>query len=148
MSMAGERITATYRIETPLEVARAAEVLAGEQSSGTFVSVPGETADLRQRFGARVEKIEELEPVDAPSIPGAAVAALYRRAKIVVSWPIENVGTNLPTLVSTLQGNLYELSQFSGLKLMDLEVPESFSRAFVGPRFGIEGTRQLTGVQG
>jgi ribulose-bisphosphate carboxylase large chain len=148
MGMAGERITATYRIETPLEIARAAEVLAGEQSSGTFVSVPGETADLRQRFGAKVEKIEELEPVDTPSIPGAAVAALYRRAKIVVSWPIENVGTNLPTLVSTLQGNLYELSQFSGLKLMDLDVPELFARAFAGPRFGIEGTRQLTGVQG
>jgi hypothetical protein len=48
--MGAERIAATYRIETPLEIARAAEVLAGEQSSGTFVAVPGETADLRQKF--------------------------------------------------------------------------------------------------
>src|SRR5205085_10714487 len=38
--------------------------------------------------------------------------------------------------------------QFSGLKLMDLEVPESFAKAFRGPKFGIEGTRKLTGVQG
>jgi ribulose-bisphosphate carboxylase large chain len=147
MGMGAERIVATYRIETPLEIARAAEVLAGEQSSGTFVAVPGETADLRQKFGAKVEKIEELEPVETPSLPGPVVVALYRRAKIVISWPIENVGTNLPTLVSTLQGNLYELNQFSGLKLMDLEVPESFARVFPGPRFGINGTRQLTGVQ-
>src|SRR5439155_10647985 len=29
-----------------------------------------------------------------------------------------------------------------------LEVPESFTRVFHGPRFGINGTRQLTGVQG
>jgi ribulose-bisphosphate carboxylase large chain len=32
-----ERIFATYRLETPLAVDRAAAVLAGEQSSGTFV---------------------------------------------------------------------------------------------------------------
>jgi ribulose-bisphosphate carboxylase large chain len=31
---------------------------------------------------------------------------------------------------------------------MDLEVPESFTRVFPGPRFGINGTRQLTAVQG
>ncbi|MEO6436679.1 MAG: ribulose-bisphosphate carboxylase large subunit family protein [Tepidisphaeraceae bacterium] len=149
---APDRITATYRIETPLPIDRAAEVLAGEQSSGTFVAVPGETDELRQRYGARVESITEHETVDAPSLPGArgkgAAAGPYRRAEVVVSWSIENVGFNLPTLVATLQGNLYELSQFSGLKLMDLEVPESFAKAFRGPKFGIEGTRKLTGVQG
>src|SRR5437879_1432990 len=52
-----ERFSATYRVETPLPVAQAAAVLAGEQSSGTFVAVPGETAELKQRFAARVEKI-------------------------------------------------------------------------------------------
>jgi len=55
-----ERILATYRIETPPPVDRAAPVLAGEQSSGTFVEVPGETEDLRNRFRARVERINEL----------------------------------------------------------------------------------------
>jgi ribulose-bisphosphate carboxylase large chain len=149
-AMSAERITATYRIETPLPVADAAAVLAGEQSSGTFVEVPGETADLRARFGARVEKIHELQPAEAPSLPGSRAKGVgsYRRAEIVVSWPIENVGYNLPTLVSTLQGNLYELSQFSGLKLLDLEVPESFKNACAGPRFGVEGTRRLMSVQG
>src|SRR5437763_974291 len=114
-----ERIIATYRIETPLPVEQAAAVLAGEQSSGTFVAVPGETAELRERFGARVEHIAELEQVAHPSLPGCrAKGHGFRRAEIIVSWPLENVGYSLPTLVSTLQGNLYELSQFSGLKLM------------------------------
>src|SRR5687768_16216398 len=104
---AGERITATYRVETPLAVERAAAVLAGEQSSGTFVDVPGATDVLRDRFGARVERITELEPADAPSLPGSraggrAAPATYRRAEMVVSWSLENVGYNLPTLVSTL----------------------------------------------
>ena len=55
-----ERIFATYLIETPLAVEKAAASLAGEQSSGTFVAVPGETEELKQRFAARVEKITPL----------------------------------------------------------------------------------------
>jgi len=51
-------------------------------------------------------------------------------------------------LVSTLQGNLYELTQFSGLKLLDFDVPASFAEHFAGPRFGIAGTRRLTAVEG
>ena len=144
-----ERIVATYLIETPLAVEQAAAVLAGEQSTGTFVEVPGETQALRDRFGARVEKVNLLEEVEAPSLPGCKVAGrTFRRANVVVSWPLENVGHNLPTLVSTLQGNLYELSQLSGLKLLDFEVPDSFKRQFIGSRHGIEGTRRLMGVHG
>ena len=60
-----ERIFATYYIETPLAVEKAAATLAGEQSSGTFVAVPGETEELKQRFAARVEKITPLETVTA-----------------------------------------------------------------------------------
>ncbi|QDH79002.1 ribulose 1,5-bisphosphate carboxylase [Echinicola soli] len=142
-----ERISATYFIETPYEVEAAAQVLAGEQSSGTFVAVPGETAELKQRFAARVESIEKLETVSHPAIPGAVSASgQYHRAIITVSWSIENFGYNLPTMVSTLQGNLYEITQFTGLKLMDLEVPASFARQFAGPAFGIQGCRGLTGV--
>lgn len=143
------RVTATYLVETPLAVEKAAATLAGEQSSGTFVAVPGETEELKQRFAARVEHIEPLETVAAPSLPtGRAPAASYHRARVRVSWPVENFGTNLPTLVSTLQGNLYELAQFSGLRLLDFDVPADWAAAFRGPAFGIAGCRALAGVQG
>ncbi len=142
------RILATYLVETPLPVAQAAEVLAGEQSSGTFVRVPGETAALHKRFAARVESVTELEMCTQPSLPGSRPGrGRFTRAEIVVSWSIENVGPNLPTLVSTVQGNLYELSQFSGLKLINLHFPDAFLRHFKGPKFGIGGTRRLTGVK-
>jgi ribulose-bisphosphate carboxylase large chain len=141
-----ERIYATYDIETPLPVAEAASTLAGEQSSGTFVAVPGETAELRERFAARVEEIRDGESVTAPSLPGAREADRYQRARIVVSWPVENVGTNLPALVSVVQGNLYELRQFSGLKLVDLALPEELCQAFRGPAFGVAGTRRVSGT--
>ena len=72
--MSTERIVAIYHVETPLELDRAAAVLAGEQSSGTFVDVPGETEELRSRFRARVERVTETETVASPSITGARIA--------------------------------------------------------------------------
>jgi ribulose-bisphosphate carboxylase large chain len=142
-----ERIAATYLIETPQSVEQAAAALAGEQSSGTFVAVPGETDELKQRFAARVEKITTLDTSNTPALPGGRRdPGKFQRAEIVVSWSVENIGANLPTLVSTVQGNLYELSQFSGLKLMDLELPASYARQFRGPKFGVAGCRTLTGV--
>ena len=143
------RVTASYLIETPGDLTQATATLAGEQSSGTFVAVPGETAELKQRFAARVEKITVLESVPTPAIPtGRAPAAHYHRAEVVISWSVENFGHNLPALVSTIQGNLYELAQFSGLKLLDFAVPADFAAKFRGPKFGVAGTRALTGVTG
>ena len=40
------RVTATYEIETAFPLLAAAETMAGEQSTGTFVRVPGETDEL------------------------------------------------------------------------------------------------------
>ena len=143
-----ERITAKYYIETSFELEKAAQILAGEQSSGTFVKVPGETEELKQRFAARVESITLLESVKEPSIPSnKALAGLYHRANIEISWSIENFGYNLPLLLSTLQGNLYELSQFTGLKLMDIDLPSSYGKYFNGPRFGISGSRKSMNVR-
>src|ERR1700690_2357284 len=98
-----ERVFATYLIETPLAVEKAAASLAGEQSSGTFVAVPGETEELKQRFAARVEKITPLETVGEPSLPGRKPGQnAFHRAEIVVSWSLENMGYNLPAIVSTI----------------------------------------------
>lgn len=142
-----ERIIATYLIETPFDPQIAAAVLAGEQSSGTFVAVPGETAELKERFAARVELVQNLETVTTPAIPGATSPnGQYHRALVKVSWSIDNFGYNLPVLVSTLQGNLYEIRQFTGLKLLDIQFPDSYGTHFKGPEFGIEGCRKLTAV--
>lgn len=150
--MLSERIQATYWFETPHPVEFAAEVLAGEQSSGTFVAIPGETEELRARSRARVERITRLEAVETPSLPGARLPrglqgpVKFQRAEVLISWPLANVGTNLPTLVATVAGNLFELSEFSGLRLLDLDLPEAFGKACPGPQFGIGGTRRLAGV--
>jgi ribulose-bisphosphate carboxylase large chain len=152
--MGSERIVAAYRVETAYPPAQAAEAIAGEQSTGTFVRVPGETEALCARFGARVERVTELDPVESPSLPGASAPAdggrppRYHRAEVVISFPMENMGPSLPNLLATVAGNLFELREVSGLRLLDLELPRAFADAYPGPRFGVRGTRALTGVEG
>lgn len=145
-------IIATYRIETPGSIEATAEMIAGEQSSGTFLPVPGETEELKARARAQVLEIKRTDIVDTPSLPGARLRGTasstqqYQRAEIKIAFPFDNVGCNLPTLMATICGNLYELSEHSGCKLIDLELPEPFSARYAGPQFGIEGTRRLTAV--
>ncbi len=152
--MPDDRIIARYRIETALPVEQAAEMIAGEQSSGTFLPVPGETEELKARARARVVDVKLLETVDTPGLPGsrkpkgAAGPVKYQRAEITLSFPMANVGPNLPALVATVCGNLYELAEHSGCKLLDLELPPAFGEHYPGPQFGIEGTRKLAGVFG
>ena len=143
-----DRFEADYLIETPLDPARAAEVMAGEQSSGTFVRLPGETDALRDRSAARVERLEELGAVADPSLPCklADRGQGYRRARVTLSWPMANIGPDLPNLMATIAGNLFELREFSGLRIEDIRLPPAFADAGPGPRFGIAGTRRLAGV--
>ncbi|MGZ9719037.1 ribulose-bisphosphate carboxylase large subunit family protein [Rhizobium miluonense] len=146
--MALQRIEADYIIETANNPHKAAEVMAGEQSSGTFAKVPGETPELKARAAARVESVEVISEADLPSLPGAAGydSAPIKRARVTLSWPIDNIGPSLPNLVATVAGNLFELRDFSGLRLLDMRLPEAFASAYPGPRFGVAGTRELTGV--
>jgi len=67
---------------------------------------------------------------------------------VTLSWPIENLGPSLPNLIATIAGNLFELKPFSGLRLLDVRLPRAFADAYPGPKFGMEGTRRLSGVEG
>lgn len=149
--MNADRFEATYLIETPLAPAQVAEVMAGEQSCGTFTRVEGETDALRQRARATVESIDELEAVGAPSLPNALLerkghSGPWRRARVRISFPVANIGANLPTLAATVSGNLYDLGEASGLRLESLQLPAAYRARFDLPKFGIAGTRRATGV--
>jgi len=152
--MSQDRVLATYLIETPHSLEHAAAVMAGEQSSGTFVSVPGETNELKERFGATVLRTELLDTVPVPSLPGSkaprsdAGRTEYRRGRVVISFPLHNFGPSLPSLLGTVAGNLYELQELSGIRLVDLELPNAFADRYPGPGFGIDGTRKLAQVHG
>jgi ribulose-bisphosphate carboxylase large chain len=149
--METDRLRAVYVLETPLDPAKVAEVLAGEQSSGTFVRVAGETDALRARSRATVEQIEELDPAPFASLPNALLEKQgrqgpWRRARVTVSFPTANIGDNLPTLAATVAGNLYDLGETTGVRLEQLSIPAAWRSRFERPRYGVSGTRTLAGV--
>ena len=149
--MTSARFTASYLIETPLDPAKVAEVMAGEQSCGTFKRVAGETDALRERARADVIGIEDLGQSDIPSLPNAwlarsGITGPYRRARVTISFPIDNVGANLPTLASIVAGNLFDLGEVTGLRLDTISLPADYRRRFPMPRQGVAGTRRLAGV--
>ena len=143
------RIEADYLIETAIDPMQAAEIMAGEQSSGTFRPVPAETPELKLRAAARIEQLEALEPVLTPTLPGAMQPKdqqIWHRAFVTLSWPLDNIGPSLPNLITTIAGNLFELQPLSGIRLLDLRLPTAFAERYAGPKFGIQGTRALAGV--
>ena len=142
-----DRFTADYVLQTSLPPEQVAETVAGEQSSGTFVEIPGESAELKERSAARVERIEDLGPYASDPLPGPRGGDGSRSYAMTLSWPTANIGPSLPNLVATVAGNLFELKQVEGLKITDISMSPAFASAYPGPGFGVEGTRRLTGVE-
>lgn len=136
------RITARYYIESQIPVEKAAALIAGEQSSGTFVAVPGESDELRERHGAEVVSISLLGEVD-PSLPSRSAPSRVQAAEIEIEFPLENIGTDISTLLTAVAGNLFELGDLYACRLQDLSLPDEFVAAHQGAAHGISGTRTL-----
>ena len=63
--------------------------------------------------------------------------------KIRISYNPDVVGGEFTQLLNVLWGNA---SLFPGLKVVGLELPESITTVFKGPRFGVAGLRALLGA--
>lgn len=140
-----KRIHATYEIETPVGLAKSAAVIAGEQSTGTFIKLAAETDELRKRSSAVVESITLLGKSDKPSLPCRKEGFVYERGMVSISWPLDNIGLSLPNLVSTVAGNLFELAELSAIRLIDIDLPIDFASYHPGPQFGASGTKDIIG---
>ncbi|MEV4798404.1 RuBisCO large subunit C-terminal-like domain-containing protein [Nonomuraea sp. NPDC049421] len=140
-----ELTVATYQVVTRLPLDQAVGAIAGEQSTGTFVSVAGETDELRARHGAVVLDITEVPPPISEPLPGARGDGPLRAALVRIGFPLENTGPSLTNLLPVVAGNLYELREAAGLKLVDLELPAAFGAAYLPAAYAVEGTRRLVG---
>ncbi|RIX53538.1 2,3-diketo-5-methylthiopentyl-1-phosphate enolase [Paenibacillus nanensis] len=66
-----------------------------------------------------------------------------RYADIRIAYPDINFSRDIPALLVTVFG---KLSMDGRIKLLDLDVSESFAAAHPGPKFGLQGVRELVGV--
>jgi len=141
------RLKAIYWIETDFPLDKAVKIMAGEQSTGTFVKTPGENSKQVEQYSSKIESIELLGEVGTPSLFNSKkMNGPIQQAHVTLSWSIDNIGYNIPILLATVAGNLFELAPFSGLKLLDLEFPDSYSKHYTGPKHSIDGTFQKIGL--
>lgn len=134
-------VIATYYIETSVnsDVVRKLSAIAVEQTTGTWVPVPEETPEVRERHVAKVVAIYEV-PGHEFEVPGEQKA---RQFVFQLAYPAINFGPQIPMLLSTVIGNI---SMSGKIKLLDLRFPKEFLEAFKGPKFGTRGVRELLGV--
>jgi len=139
----GEYIIATYLASFPAEVPipLLSMALAVEQSTGTWVPVPGETPEVRRRHVAKVLGVYEV-----PDFEFEVPASVQTRNWFVqVAFPEINIGAQIPMLLTSVIGNI---SMGGNIKLLDIRFPEKYVAGFKGPKFGIDGVRELLGVPG
>jgi ribulose 1,5-bisphosphate carboxylase large subunit-like protein len=145
-------IRLTYRIETPGDIHRMADKIASDQTTGTFVPVPGETPDLKARCAARVIDIRLLEPYAQPTFPQNRISSddprPYKRADVDIDFPLEVVGTDIAALTTIAFGGVFSVRGLSGVRIVGMKLPPEFIRAHPGPAFGIAGSRSVSGVHG
>jgi ribulose-bisphosphate carboxylase large chain len=53
---------------------------------------------------------------------------------------------NMPNILSSVAGNVFGLKALKNLRLNDIELPAELLKSFKGPKFGIEGVRELLKV--
>ena len=135
-------IIASYIIKRPrgMNVNYLSRFAAIEQSTGTWVRVPAETAEVRKEHVARVLGVYEI-PTYEYVIPKDIKERIYF---VQIGFPISNIkGDGIPMLLTSVIGNI---SLTHGLKLVDLAFPKAYLEDFKGPKFGIDGLRKLLKV--
>jgi 2,3-diketo-5-methylthiopentyl-1-phosphate enolase len=136
-----EYLIATYLASFPAEmpIPLLSMALAVEQSTGTWVAVPGETPEVRRHHVAKVLGVYEVPDYEF-SVPPSVET---RNWIIQVAYPHVNIGSQIPMLLTSVVGNI---SMGGNIKLLDIRFPEKFVAGFTGPKFGIAGIREILGI--
>jgi 2,3-diketo-5-methylthiopentyl-1-phosphate enolase len=130
--------TATY--PAVFGMPKIAPLLAVEQSTGTWVPVPGETPEVRRNHIAKVIGVYEF-----PDNEFAVPAGVQDRNWIIqIAFPSVNFGSQIPMMLTTVIGNISMAGQ---IKLVDIRFSKKYVAGFKGPKFGIEGVRKILGVK-
>ena len=127
-------------IKDPGEILKLAIMMASEQTTGTWVSVPGETADVIEKFRGKVLNIWEIPDTEQFSNSTDELRSFI----VQLGFPWQNFGPQIPMMLTTIFGNI---SMIGDIKLLDVQFPKAFVEKFPGPRFGIRGIRKLLGVE-
>ena len=121
--MADAPIRVRYRIETAGDPEALAAKIASDQSTGTFTELPGETEAVRRALrragrGGAAARAGRRARASRP-----AAAGPYRRAEVVIAYPLEAVGTDIAALMTIAVGGVFAVRGLTGLRVARLRLP-------------------------
>ncbi len=129
-------IICTYYVETDGSLKGAGEAIAAEESIGTWTDIGTVTTDIQRRLAAKAFQFEE---------KGKKGVGLVKIAFPVELFDLEKGG--IPNIMSMIMGNLFGLTALKNVRLLDAEFPKSVLTYFPGPKFGLEGVREIVGTK-
>ncbi|MBN1553587.1 MAG: hypothetical protein JXA11_02495 [Phycisphaerae bacterium] len=106
-----------------------------EGSTGTWEKVEEDTQAVREAMSSKMVGYHEI-PSDDPYTKSAVVQ---------LAFPIRAWGDNVPMMLLAIAGNCFAYSR--NIMLTDLFIGKNLLAKFQGPKFGVPGIRELTGVR-
>ncbi|MFW6138897.1 MAG: RuBisCO large subunit C-terminal-like domain-containing protein [Spirochaetota bacterium] len=111
------------------------ESIAIEGSTGSWQRVEEESEEVRKMLSGKLAGYYEIPSDD-----------IYRKSAVIqLAFPINAWHDNVPMMLLSIAGNCFAYSQ--DLCLLDVSLPENMVKNFTGPKFGVEGTRELLGIK-
>ncbi|KMN44016.1 MULTISPECIES: 2,3-diketo-5-methylthiopentyl-1-phosphate enolase [Bacillus] len=135
-------IIATYLIhDDSHNLERKAEQIAIGLTIGSWTHLPHLLQEQLKQHKGNVIHIEEL---DEQEHINSYLAKKVTRGIIKIHYPSLNFSPDLPAILTTTFG---KLSLDGEIKLIDLTFSDELKKQFPGPKFGIDGIRNLLQVQ-
>ena len=126
-------VIATYEIKGKSgSFEKKAEGIALGLTVGSWTDLPLLDQEQLRKYKGRVVSVSESEREDGTS------------GLVQIGYPGHNFSNDLPAVLTTVFG---KLSLDGEVKLVDLEFSHDLKKTYPGPRFGIDGIRELTGVK-
>ncbi|WP_413380273.1 2,3-diketo-5-methylthiopentyl-1-phosphate enolase [Alkalihalobacillus sp. 1P02AB] len=123
-------VTATYLINgTKEQLEKKAEGIALGLTVGSWTNLPSVEKEQLKAHKGYVERVKELPD---------------NKGLITITYPSANFSADLPAILTTTFG---KLSLDGQVKLIDLDFSPELKTYFPGPRYGIEGVREIVDVQ-
>lgn len=141
-SLADSYCIATYRsFDEKADFHKKATGIAVGLTVGSWTELPEAQKQQMEKHLGQVVSVDVHEP-EAGAAPGSLASQRY--ADIRIAYPDINFSRDIPALLVTAFG---KLSMDGRIKLLDLDVSKDFRAACPGPKFGIDGVRELLNVQ-
>ena len=109
--------------------------IAIEGSTGSWQRVEEESSEVREMLSGKLVGYYEIPTDDE-----------YKKSAVIqLAFPIGAWHDNVPMMLLSIAGNCFAYSQ--RIRLLDVSLPEDLVKNFKGPKYGVEGIRELLGIK-